>query len=127
MEMEIHFGLNLGGTDNDKGYSVQQTTDGGYIITDAYSFGNGSSDVYLIKTNASVQNNGVKHLEEQIMTGVILFNRPLMEDILLQDIHTLGNGSSDVYLIKQMQAAQNNGVKHLEEQIMTGVICSADH
>jgi hypothetical protein len=44
---------NYGGMALDKGRSVQQTTDGGYIITgETYSFGN-LYQVYLIKTNAS--------------------------------------------------------------------------
>jgi hypothetical protein len=43
-----------GGSGNESGISVKQTADGGYIVagrTDSY--GAGSSDIYLVRTDAS--------------------------------------------------------------------------
>ena len=44
----------FGGNDIDVGHSVQQTSDGGYIIVGLIrSYGAGYADVYLIKTNSN--------------------------------------------------------------------------
>jgi N-acetylneuraminic acid mutarotase len=44
----------IGGTNYDYGYSIQQTSDGGYVITgELESFGAGNGDVFVIKLDSS--------------------------------------------------------------------------
>jgi hypothetical protein len=50
----IQWAKTYGGTDWDEAFSVQQTSDGGYIVAGTtWSFGAGGPDIFLIKTDAN--------------------------------------------------------------------------
>jgi len=92
----------FGGVDEDFGTSVQQTIEGGYIITgQTRSFGNGSWDVYLIKTDQNgieqwnktfggINDDEGKSVQQTADGGYIIVG--------VTESFGLGNG--DIYLIK---------------------------
>jgi hypothetical protein len=94
----------FGGTNVDGGSSVQQTSRWRIYHHRIHtsSFGNGSSDVYLIKTDVNGDSQWTKTFGGTNIENGIFSSTNLMEDISSQEIQaSFGNGGNyDVYLIK---------------------------
>ena len=91
-----------GGTNNDRGYSLVQTNDGGYVIAGlTNSFGAGFSDVYLVKTDSvgSMQWNKT-YGGTNIDDGYSLVKTLDGGFAIAGDTYSFGAGSSDAYSIK---------------------------
>jgi len=91
-----------GGNDGDWGEYVAQTTDGGYIIVGATrSFGAGSFDIYLIKTNAYGDILWTRtYGGSDVDWGYSVAQTKDGGYIIAGETWSFGKGSEDVYLIK---------------------------
>ena len=92
----------FGGDNRDDGWSVQQTSDGGYIIAgETESFGEGGADVYLIKTDP----NGYSQWQKTFGGSNYDWSSSVQQTsdggfIIAGTTWSFGAGSCDVYLIK---------------------------
>lgn len=92
----------FGGSNWDGGFSVQQTIDGGYIISGStYSFDTRDYDVYLIKTNSA----GIMQWEKTLGGSNDEYGYSVRQTIdrgyiIVGETKSFGAGKSDVYLVK---------------------------
>jgi hypothetical protein len=91
-----------GGTEGEMGRSVQQTSDGGYIITGTtYSFGTAGGDLYIVKTD------GIGNLSwSKTFGGAGIEDQASVQQtndggyILAGNTNGFGAGQDDCYLVK---------------------------
>jgi hypothetical protein len=118
----VRFAKTYGGASDDRAHSVQQTTDGGYIVAGRImSFGAGDFDIFLIKTdaNGNVQwaktyggtSKDIAHSVQQTSDGGY---------IVAGYTESFGAGLRDIILIKtdangNFQWAKTYGGAHWEE------------
>ena len=91
-----------GGTSNDDGYSVQQTTDGGFIVAGyTNSYGTGNGDVYLVKTNAQGDTLWTKTYGGPSLDWASSVQQTTDGGyIIAGNTESYGAGACDVYLVK---------------------------
>jgi len=92
----------FGGPENDMGISVQQTSDGGYIVTGrTQSYGNGLDDVWLIKTDSEGNKTWDKTFGGTQFDGGSQVRQTTDGGyIIVGNVNNNGGGDGDLWVIK---------------------------
>lgn len=92
----------FGGSKNDNGYSLVQTPDGGYAIAGyTMSYGNGSMNVYLLKTDSRGNLLWNRTFGGKIQDGAFSLAKTSDNGLIITGFtYSFGHGGWDVYLIK---------------------------
>ncbi|MFZ8825540.1 MAG: hypothetical protein ACO2OT_01695 [Candidatus Caldipriscus sp.] len=98
----VSFAKTYGGTDYDGASSIQQTSDGGYIVAgETYSFCVGWDDIFLIKTDANGNIQWVKTYGGTSIDGAYFVQQTSDGGYIMAGYTgSFGAGSADIILIK---------------------------
>jgi len=107
VDAQIMFQKHYGGNADDGGSSVLQTDDGGYIIAGrTMSYGNGSNDIYILKTDANGNELWTKTYGGNGWDFPIDMKKTLDNCyVIVGGTSSFGVGASDAFMIK----IDNNG------------------
>ncbi len=133
---QVTFQRTYGGINGDWAYSVQQTNDGGYIISgDSYSFGVvGYQNIYLIKTSAlgdtlwTKTHGGTNHYEgfyiqQTIDGGYIIAERTPGAPINLMKVYLIKTSAmGDTLWARTYGGIANDGAHSVQETNDSGFI-----
>jgi uncharacterized delta-60 repeat protein len=90
------------GSENDNAYSIQQTTDGGYVVAgETESFGAGNSDIWILKlasdgtiewqkTYGGYASDGASSIQQTVDGGYVVAGQSI----------SFGTGISDIWVLK---------------------------
>ncbi|KAF5427108.1 hypothetical protein C5S39_14005 [Candidatus Methanophagaceae archaeon] len=119
--------VTFGNTNVDEGYSVQQTKDGGYILAGCTgSYGAGSWDAWLVKTNSDGDEQWNKTFGGTGPDGAYSVQQTSDSGyILAGDTGSFGAGSHDFWLIKVR--AEGNTTNFFDTGPGTYPSCSGTH
>jgi len=97
----VQWAKTYGGTGGEVAHSVQQTSDGGYIVAGyTYSFGAGSADVFLVKTDANGNIIWAKTYGETGYDGVFSVQQTSDGGYIVADEKYSSGVDYDIFLIK---------------------------
>jgi uncharacterized delta-60 repeat protein len=99
-EGDVEWEKTFGGGDFDFGYSVQQTTDGGYIVGGYTDYGSGDKYFYLVKTNSGGDLMWQKTFGGSSADGGYSVQQTLDGGYIIAGYTYYSDSYYDVYLIK---------------------------